>query len=68
MPLKDKKYPGINPVIKALKGLNFHSKGPEVRLVFNLITSLCMVTENVKKIIKAKAIEEIIPKLLPSKY
>ena len=67
MPLRNKKYSGIKPVLKALKSINYNSKGPEVKLIFNLLTSLCMTTENVKKVIKDKTIEEILPKLLPSK-
>lgn len=66
--LKDKKYCGVTVVLRALKKLNFASKGPEIKLVFNLAISLSMVPENVKKIIKDKTIEDIIPKLLPSKY
>jgi hypothetical protein len=66
MSLNQKKYCGIQPVIKAAKSLNFNSKGSEIPLILNLLTSLWMVTENVKNVIKSKLIEEIIPKLLLS--
>ena len=67
MPLTNKKYTGVRVVLKSLRNLNFNSKGPEVKLIFNLAISLCMINENVKKIIKDKTIEDIIPKLLPGK-
>jgi hypothetical protein len=67
MPLKNKKHSGIITVLKTMRLLTPTSKGPEVKYVFNLAVSLCMSSENVKKIIKDKTIEDILPKILPSK-
>lgn len=68
LPLRNKKYTGIRVVLKSLKSLNFKSDGPEVKLIFNLISSLCLVSENIKQIIKEKIIEEIIPNLWQCKF
>ena len=65
--MKEKKWTPMKIIWKSLKNLPIQSKGPEVKLIYNLATSLWMVSDNIRTVIKDKIIEEIISKLIISK-
>lgn len=65
--MKGKKWTPMRVILKSLKALPIQSKNNEIKLIFNLATSLCMISENIRTVIKDKIIEDIASKLVLSK-